>query len=576
MTQPTAVIADDAEPPPATPPPHGDPSISTPLRGSGPKSTPSETNEITVKFDFVLTSTNTAAAVPLAHQLVLSALADLDATTTIWNNHGRKLPEIDSTKWNTNPSIHRNHFITHSPTAGKPTNRTQRAIIIHRLHTDLSLSAIRNHPPIMKLLKQNNCYLRMHPWPENTWDTVQIGFLLKVNPSHYSEEAAATMIRTKFSALKLPMKEKVPNFRLKYSTPMVNIDKNKRITTKAYAIEVTRDDSRRAAKLLSDALGPTQQLVLTRMKYSHPLSFANALKLQTQHLSTTYVIPLLNVGQDAMFYLKDHLLAQTSIIDVVATRNVDTTGRFNILVPKDSLTSTRSWLTDNLNDLWDLVPTDQRPHAEAFYGPPGISTLTYFSDDEDSGTSSLSMSAASFASLSDILDEVPDNFKTPVAHVSYAEAVTGVDKESQVTMESPSELTKQTEPNPELLKLQQELESLRLENDQLRKDSQQKSEEFKQTLQNLTTKENQRTLEQREMMKMIRALQLRIPETQQHEPTSKRSTNDDNDDQQPSSKRIDNTTTPIKRNLDLEFCTQEAMETEATDQTEATDFLMDG
>ena len=143
-------------------------------------------------------------------------------------------------------------------------------------------------------------------------------------------------------------------------------------------------------------------------------------------------------------------------------------------------------------------------------------------------------------------------------------------------MESPSELTKQTEPNPELLKLQQELESLRLENDQLRKDSQQKSEEFKQTLQNLTTKENQRTLEQREMMKMIRALQLRIPETQQHEPTSKRSTNDDNDDQQPSSKRIDNTTTPIKRNLDLEFCTQEAMETEATDQTEATDFLMDG
>ena len=408
----------------------------------------------------------------------------------------------------------------------------------------------------MKLLKQNNCYLRKHLWSETTWDTVQIGFLLKVNPSHYSEEAATTMIRSKFAALKLPQKEKAPTFRLKYSTPTVNIGKDKRINTKAYAIEVTREDSRRAARLLSDALGPTQQLVLTRMKYSHPQSFANALKLQTQYMATTYVIPLLNVGQNAMFYLKDHLMAHQHILDVVPTRNVDTTGRFNILVPKAEMKFMRGWFTDNFNALWDQVPSDQKPHEEAFFGPPGISSLTYHSDDEDSGTSTLSMSAASFASLSDILDDVPDNFQTPVEHVSYAAAVTGGDKESQTTTESPSELTKQTEVHPDLNKLHEEIAALKQDNERLRNESIQKSADFEETLHRLATKEATIESDQRAMLQMIRDLQMRLPDTKQQDSITKRSTTDEDDSLLPSSKRIDQTDTPTKRNLDPQF-TQE-------------------
>jgi len=257
-----------------------------------------------------------------------------------------------------------------------------------------------------------------------------------------------------------------------------------------------------------------------------------------------------------MFYLKDHLMAHQHILDVVPTRNVDTTGRFNILVPKAEMKVTRGWFTDNFNALWDQVPLDQKPHDEAFFGPPGISSLTYHSDDEDSGTSTLSMSAASFASLSDILDDVPDNFQTPVEHVSYAAAVTGGDKESQTTTESPSELTKQTEVHPDLNKLHEEIAALKQDNERLRNESIQKSADFEETLHRLATKEATIESDQRAMLQMIRDLQMRLPDTKQQDSIMKRSTTDDDDSLLPSSKRIDQTDTPAKRNLDPQF-TQE-------------------
>jgi hypothetical protein len=47
---------------------------------------------------------------------------------------------------------------------------------------------------INSLLKQNSCYTREHSWDETVWDITQTGYLIGIDPKHYTPEAVNKVV----------------------------------------------------------------------------------------------------------------------------------------------------------------------------------------------------------------------------------------------------------------------------------------------------------------------------------------------------------------------------------------------
>ena len=138
-----------------------------------------------------------------------------------------------------------------------------------------------------------------------------------------------------------------------------NFGKNRILV--AYAIEYERKDANKVLRALKDTFKGTNQLLLTKLRYTHPNSFANAVKLQNKVMNETYVIPLNNVSTDEIFYLQPMLQQVNGIKDVVPTRKTQMEGRYNILLQQEFLANsgllgkTRSgqlWTTSIITVIW--------------------------------------------------------------------------------------------------------------------------------------------------------------------------------------------------------------------------------
>jgi hypothetical protein len=84
---------------------------------------------------------------------------------------------------------------------------------------------------------------------------------------------------------------------------------------------------------------------MAKLRYTHPNSFANALKMQNQIMHDTYVLPLLHITVAELFYLQPILEQITGVIAVVPTRTTSQTGRYNILITSGHFKATKAIIT---------------------------------------------------------------------------------------------------------------------------------------------------------------------------------------------------------------------------------------
>jgi len=416
MENPFAKFTAGARRPVVKEKPSDDMTDTTPKRGERTIEIDLDMKEIMVKFEFSPRDEKGARTIAMSHAAILFEINKaFDDDVIIFDNKNRKIKSFDVKEW-TAPMYHQKRFVTQLSKTRRP-----KYSIIHRIHTSQSLSTIRNYSTVFRLLKTYNCYMKKSEWEEGIHDTIQAGYLIGINPEHYTPEVAARKVLEKMDAKD---KKKMPRFKLVYSSPRIVVDGNE-IRTKAYAIEFERAKAGDAMRVLKDTFTGTTGLLLAKVRYEYPQAFANALKLQTKSLASTYVIPIVNLGADAMHYLEEPLKGIRGVRDVVPTRNTPIDGRFNLLVSKEEFAQISKFLHNNFQSLYEEhVAEDAQPHQEAFYGPPGIGSS---GDDVSSGVESFaSMSAASFVSLD--LSDVPDQFEvvTPVSSTySWAEIVHG-------------------------------------------------------------------------------------------------------------------------------------------------------
>jgi hypothetical protein len=380
-------------------------SMATPLTGALPVDTEEEMKEITVRFDFVPKTADEATKVAVVHTHLLSRMqAAFSDECLVFDNKGAQLTNIDPINWT--PIKHQSHFNIH--VSQKPKRQTKYTII-HRLRTSQSLSTIRTYNTINSLLKEHNCYMKTHSWDETVWDVAQAGYLIGIDPKYYTPEAATTIVADMMAQ---KGHSKCPPLRMIYSSPRIFLN-DRNISSKAYAIEFERKHIKEVLRSIKDAFAGTTKFLMARLRYSHPQSFASALKLQNKYMNETYSIPLLNTSPDEFFYLQPLLENTPNVIAVVPTRKSLKTGRYHILTHVKMFKQVRDVLITEFASYYNKVAADakQNPEALLFLGPPSIQTSFDNTDSSSGDMSFLSTSAASFASFCDLSD-TEDAYKT--------------------------------------------------------------------------------------------------------------------------------------------------------------------
>jgi hypothetical protein len=395
-----------------------DTSTATPKTGFRPNDSDEDTKEITVRFDFTPKTAEDATKIAAVHTHLLSKIQEAFEDCIIFDNKGKQLKDIDPINWS--PTKHQSHFYIHVTQRSK--TRSTKYSIIHRIRTSQSLSNIWNYHTIEHLLRQHSCYIKNHAWDETIWDVAQAGYLIGIDPKHYTPEAASKIVA---DTMLKKGHSKCPPLRFIYSSPRIRIN-DRDIRSKAYAIEFERKNAKEVLRSLQDTYAGTTQFLMAKLRFTHPQPFANALKLQTKIMNETFVLPMLNVSSDEFFYLQTIIESINGVIAVVPTRKTKTDGRYNILIKESEFKVVRQKITNEFATYYDQVPEDakQNPNTLGANGSPGIHVPLNADGDSSSGAISfLTASAASFSSFSDLsdTDDVYERFVPAAQTYSWSE-----------------------------------------------------------------------------------------------------------------------------------------------------------
>jgi hypothetical protein len=124
---------------------------------------------------------------------------------------------------------------------------------------------------------------------------------------------------------------KCPPLQMIYSSPRISLD-DRHISSKVYTIEYKCKNAKGIIGKLKDTFTASTQFLMAKLRYTHPQSFANTLKMQSHIMKDTFVLPLINVSPDKMFYLQPELVHIPGVITIVSTRMPPTSCRYNTIL----------------------------------------------------------------------------------------------------------------------------------------------------------------------------------------------------------------------------------------------------
>ena len=197
-----------------------------------------------------------------------------------------------------------------------------------------------------------------------------------------------------------------------YSTPKVTTGK-KETRTKAYSVETHRSSAVEMAKILKEVYRATGEFVPFEMRRRNPDDFKKILHAQTKMIASHRVVVLNHIGEDAMYYLVDHIQAITGVKIMFPARSIEVDGSYRILVSSSEFNNVRKYLLKYLQPLYEqYVEPDARPNPQRYAGPPQVSPLDsdeYSTGEQSYMTISVNTALSYASTLSDEEGSVIDN-----------------------------------------------------------------------------------------------------------------------------------------------------------------------
>jgi hypothetical protein len=208
-----------------------------------------------------------------------------------------------------NLEIYSNHFDPKYEKVGKEKEK-QQITIIQPIQTTMTLSAIKNIPGVMEILKANNAYITTHEWIPEVWDVRTIGFITNLSPAHHPKSLAVEYVNDQTK-----QDNTMPQFRLKHTT-IRSVINNTPIRVPVYAIEVQTKDVRKAEKVLFKTANQPDSYISFRMKAMNPTAFKHAVAMVAQFQNDLRTIVINNVSEEAYFVMENHAKQVDKVLTV--------------------------------------------------------------------------------------------------------------------------------------------------------------------------------------------------------------------------------------------------------------------
>jgi hypothetical protein len=187
---------------------------------------------------------------------------------------------------------------------------------------------LQNDRRLFRALQENNVFLRRHYFKEDEWNTINLGFLLFLDPSKHLRDDARQKVL--LAALKGECEDEGDGtkFQLIAGTPFLYIA-GRRLPTKAYTVVCLRQHASAVDNLLKTTYQHNHHYVKFCLRHKNIQAFGQAINAQNNYLAFLRTIPIVGISNYMMPDLKKTFLAIKGVT-VVRSTKTDSNGRWNI------------------------------------------------------------------------------------------------------------------------------------------------------------------------------------------------------------------------------------------------------
>ena len=319
-----------------------------------------EEKEYVVKFIF-RPDKNENTKVASTHFSVLQVIRQVYPEITIFNNHGRKVKDLNTLK---NYNDYARNYELHFMKGNDKNQRDPLYLIFHRIHSRVLISQIRRHHSVEQRLKEHHGKMLVHHWKEDETRILNIGFFVGIDPANTMEsEVTERLIKEIYKETKCPEK-KIPKFRIHFSSPFTYTLRKRHRSTKAYGLQCRQEDAKEILRLLNETFKKDPKFMFHRFKHESDESrtyYLESIYAQNDFLFDHKVIPIEGVNEDIMFYLEGKIFQIEGVTEISRHKKLEEKGRWNIHTTEAYFDSVANKLEEFIAD-WvrEIISTENR------------------------------------------------------------------------------------------------------------------------------------------------------------------------------------------------------------------------
>ena len=296
-----------------------------------------------------------------------------------------------------------------------------RWVAVTRILSKTTIHECKNNDQFYSQATEAKIYLFPHPFGENEWEIMSLGFIKDIHVVHYPRQ----LLQEQIVNLIKNQEKSPPTFQL---IPQRITTNDKQATTKAYTVQCHKPDASKLIHLLTHGAfreANNQIFVPFKYKTSKPEVFTRCIRQQNDIYYKTWVIKVEGINEEIMSFLKPEISKVMGVMHIVPSKRLDEIGEWKILTEQSKCAYIHRQITNMWTNMLGLVPPQLLAGTPAAFPSPRVSSqrAREYQDsvsDNDSYGSLLTTGTDSSAVLIDdeSLNELPAEYK----FTSYAAA----------------------------------------------------------------------------------------------------------------------------------------------------------
>lgn len=382
--------------------------------GSNRKKIEAEEREMLVKWQLPGTNDSTTTKRQLTNLLANLMIAFPNNVTVI---------DKKQREWNYQETTNEVAFIKECeslatqlyPTKNKQ-NQTIRWIAITRIRTITTIQEWKNNDQFYTNAIEAKVYVFPHPFEEEEWDIVNIGFMKNIHAVHFPRD----LLHAHITQLMKTQSPTPPPFQI---IPQRITTTDKKATTKAYTIQCPAASTKQLTHLLTHGQFRNEQnmmFVPFRYKKGNPELFLQCVRQQNEIYHKTWIIKVAGLTFEAMDVIHTELEKLSGVFHVVPSKRLEAIGEWKLLVDQTKCAFIHRILTKEWSNLMSKIPQAILNDAPEHFPVPAISSKKIWDyqdsdSDADSYGSLLSIGTEVSQMTADdaTLNELPPSYQFP-------------------------------------------------------------------------------------------------------------------------------------------------------------------